>query len=172
VIEFTGKGALFDFERRYRYTLWRSWAPNAARFVNFVMLNPSTADENVLDPTVTRCARFAHDWGYDGIYVTNIFALRATDPRELYQTASPIGVVNNEYLEKTASTCSLVIVAWGVHGAFMDRGAHVAELLAQYSLKCLGVTKDGQPRHPLYLRHDTVLSDFRMAAVHELAAHR
>jgi hypothetical protein len=79
-IEFKHSDATFDESLRYRYRLERAWVDHPVRFCNFVMLNPSTADAFVLDPTVTRCVGYARDWGYDGLVVTNIFALRSTDP--------------------------------------------------------------------------------------------
>ena len=168
-IEFTDRGALFDSTRQYRYTLWRHWTLQPKRFVNFVMLNPSTADADVLDPTVTRCMNFAKHWGYDGGYVTNIFALRATDPRELYKTASPVGCVNDAYLLKTAEECERVVVAWGIHGKYRGRGLEVAAMLAPFDLQCFALTKDGHPRHPLYLRKNAELMPFRLSVARELA---
>lgn len=168
-IEFTDQGALFDTARRYRYTLWRSWATPVKRRVNFIMLNPSTADENVLDPTVRRCMAFAKMWGYDGAFVTNIFALRATDPRELYKHASPVGSVNDAYILHTAEECDLLVAAWGIHGKYKGRGLEVAELLQPWDPQCFALTKEGHPRHPLYLRKDAVLMPFRLSVAKELA---
>lgn len=169
-ITFTDSGATFDESRRYRYTLWRAWVPDPKRFVNFIMLNPSTADEEVLDPTVTRCMNYAKHWGYDGAYVTNLFALRSTDPRALYATDDPIGPANNEYLRVTANMCDLVVVAWGVHGKLNNRGLKVAEMLFDCcELKCFALTKEGLPRHPLYLRKDAELMTFRLSVARELA---
>jgi hypothetical protein len=170
VIEFTDNGALFDQMRRYRYTLWRAWTPNTAkRFVNFVMLNPSTADEDVLDPTVTRCMNFAQRWGYDGAYVTNIFALRSTDPRELYSCRNPVGPANDTYIEQTAKMCDLVVAAWGVHGKYQGRGLAVAEALQPFDPQCFALTKEGFPRHPLYLRNDSELMPFRLSVAKEMS---
>ena len=166
---FTKMGAKFDSERRFRYTLWRAWQNDGKRYVNFIMLNPSTADELALDPTVTRCCGFAKDWGYDAVYVTNIFALRATDPRELYAVTDPVGPANDQYICETAKGAALVVVAWGAHGRFRDRGFEVAEMLAEFKPKCFGLTKQGQPKHPLYLRRDSDLLDFRMRVARELA---
>jgi len=167
--EFISQGAKFDNERRFRYSLWRAWQNGGARYVNFVMLNPSTADENVLDPTVTRCYGFAKDWGYDAFHVTNIFALRSTDPRELYAVTDPVGPANDTYIRETADHAALVVVAWGAHGKFRDRGFEVGELLMQFRPKCFGLTKQGQPKHPLYLRRDSDLLDFRVTVAKELA---
>ena len=167
--EFTSSGAKFDTMRRYRYSLWRGWTAGS-RYVNFVMLNPSTADENVFDPTVRRCYGYAKDWGFDAFYVTNIFALRSTDPRELYSCHDPVGPQNDQWIRETATYAELVVAAWGTHGKLYDRGMQVAELLQEFKPKCLGLTKKGHPRHPLYLRKDADLLDFRLSVVKELAA--
>jgi hypothetical protein len=164
-IGFTDCGATFDPTRRYRYTLWRYWKEQPERFVNFVMLNPSTADETALDPTVTRCMNFAHHWGYDGAYVTNIFALRSTDPKALYGHPDPVGTENDVNILMTAERCKLVIAAWGVHGRLNGRGMEVAELLQPWDLQCFALTKEGFPRHPLYLRKDSTPVPFVVPAV-------
>jgi len=168
VDDFIDKGAKFDSERRFRYTLWRAWAP-VRKYVNFVMLNPSTADEDVLDPTVTRCVGYAKYWGYDALFVTNIFALRATDPRELYACRDPIGPANDQWIWETADHAELVVAAWGTNGKLDGRGLQVAEKLQPFGPKCFGLTKYGHPKHPLYLRKDADLLDFRSSVAKEMA---
>ncbi len=166
-IEFTHSDATFDPTERYRYTLERVWAEHPKRFCNFVMLNPSTADALVLDPTVTRCVGYAHDWGYDGLIVTNIFALRSTDPKKLRAMDDPVGPDNDAAILAAAYRSELVIAAWGTHGKLNGRGRTVAEHLRrvmQSDLKCLGTTKHGHPKHPLYLRRDTQPGPFQLAA--------
>jgi len=136
----------------YRFTLNRAFAEGDG-LVNFIMLNPSTADATANDPTVARCCRFATDWGYRRLVVTNLFALRATDPKELRFAADPVGTNNDQWIWTVANRADLVVAAWGVHGAFNDRGPDVAEDLIDHGIElcALGVTKDGHPRHPLYL---------------------
>lgn len=158
VSEYTKSTAEFSDCKLYRYTLERWWSPQAkGRYINFLMLNPSTADEFQLDPTVTRCVGFARKWGFGGLVVTNIFALRSTDPQRLREVEDPTGPHNDEAIQKVAKLAGLVVCAWGVHGAVGDRGRRVIEMLAasEVPLYCLGVTKDGFPRHPLYIRGDT-----------------
>lgn len=166
---FTSKGAKFCPDRRFRYALWRAWENGGARYVNFVMLNPSTADEEVLDPTVRRCVKFARTWGYDGIHVTNIFALRSTDPRELYAVTDPVGPANDQFIYETADRAALVVFAWGSHGKFRDRGIEVASMLVPFKPRHFGLTKRGQPRHPLYLKSDSDLIDFKLGLAKDLA---
>jgi hypothetical protein len=120
------------------------------------MLNPSTADAEQDDPTIRRCIGFAKAWGFGGIAVRNIFALRATDPRELYKSDDPVGPGNDEAICDLAGLCPLIVAAWGVHGGLRNRGRQVCELLAGAGAEvvCLGVTKDGHPKHPLYVAAD------------------
>jgi hypothetical protein len=147
-------GATFSRDRRYRYRLWRCWDPSRP-LVAFCMLNPSTADERSDDPTIRRCIGFARDWGYGGVDIVNLFALRATDPRELRDARDPVGPWNDDHVIDAAERSALVVVAWGSHGAFRARDAEVLEVLSPRArLRALGWTQARQPRHPLYLRRD------------------
>jgi len=147
------KGAQFSKCRRYRYALWRTWDENNGH-VMFIGLNPSTADEKEDDPTIRRCIGYAKSWGFGGIYMLNIFAFRATKPRNLRDASDPIGSENDDYLKMYCDNSGLNIACWGTHGAFMNRGQSVIELLGKNNLSCLGITKSGQPKHPLYLKRD------------------
>lgn len=142
-------GAIFDGP--YRYLLWRRWEASAAG-VLFVMLNPSTADARRDDPTIRRCIGFARAWGFGGVEVVNLFAWRATLPRELRRAADPIGPRNDQVIAEAAARAQAVIVAWGIHGVHLGRGDDVAHLLAAARPRCLGATATGAPRHPLYVR--------------------
>lgn len=150
-----GQGwAVFDRSECYRYTLGRRWAEGGKR-VCFCLLNPSTADASVLDPTLTRCFGYARDWGFSAMDVTNAFALRSTDPKGLRSVDDPVGPDNDEHIARIAGSADLVVVGWGTHARLHDRHHHVRELLSRVCTPtCLGVTKDGYPRHPLYLRKD------------------
>ncbi|WP_295313086.1 DUF1643 domain-containing protein [Roseobacter sp.] len=136
----------------YRYCLSRVWDPKAER-LNFIMLNPSVADEVQNDPTVARCEARARALGYGAFSVTNIFAWRDTDPFGMRKAPAPVGEDNNATLLRAAARADRVIAAWGVHGAHRNRGPVVARMLAGAgtALWHLGLTKDGHPRHPLYL---------------------
>ncbi|GGX41308.1 hypothetical protein GCM10007385_06050 [Tateyamaria omphalii] len=144
--------AVYSDCERYRYSLTRIW-DDAGRRVNFVMLNPSTATEVQNDPTVERCERRARTLGYGSFSVTNIFAWRDTDPRAMRAATDPVGQANDESILERATWADDVIAAWGTHGAHLDRGAHVAELLSGVDrpLYHLGLSKAGHPKHPLYL---------------------
>ncbi|MEP5728672.1 MAG: DUF1643 domain-containing protein [Sulfitobacter sp.] len=144
--------AVYSDCERYRYSLTREWDAAATR-VLFVMLNPSTATEVQNDPTVERCERRARHLGFGAFRVTNIFAWRATDPRDMRAAKAPIGPENDDTLREGADWADRIIAAWGVHGAHLDRGPQVADLLAGLDkpLFHLGLSKAGHPKHPLYL---------------------
>lgn len=149
-------GADFSACETYRYSLWREFnliGGSVMRRVNFIMLNPSTADETKNDPTVERCMRRAITWGFDALDVTNLFALRSTDPIALRSHASPVGPGNDESILRVAKIAELVIVAWGQYGPLQHRAAVVLAMLreAGIALHALKVSKDGSPAHPLYL---------------------
>ena len=93
---------------------------------------------------------YAKAWGFDAMCMTNIFAFRATDPKDMKQAEDPIGLGNNSWLQEIANGAELRIAAWGAHGSYRKRDAEVLRLLNQ-PLHCLGITKAGQPKHPLYL---------------------
>lgn len=149
-------GAEFSPCRTYRYALWRFWLYQSdANCVAFIGLNPSTADENVNDPTIRRCIDFAKRWGYGGLYMLNLFAFRATDPAVMKAAADPIGPQNNEQLAYYQSRVGLVIAAWGKHGSHAGRASAIKGIL-RGPLHCLGTNNDGSPKHPLYVKGDTI----------------
>ena len=147
-------GAELSDDRAYRYFLWRQWNKDKSMVV-FIGLNPSTADEENNDPTITRCENFALKWGYGGLWMLNIFAFRATDPHRMKAAPDPVGPDNDAYILKVAAKAGLILATWGNHGEYMDRGKAVIELLHEFDLNYLGtLTKGGHPRHPLYLKAD------------------
>ncbi|PSB28436.1 DUF1643 domain-containing protein [Stenomitos frigidus] len=151
-------GAEFDATGCYRYLLWRSWDEQAPR-VGFVMLNPSQADATVNDPTIRRCLGFARSWGYGSLDVVNLFAYRTAQPSELRRVNDPIGVENDRYLAALEQRVDHIILAWGNSGVLQSRDRSVMPLLkGQKAVSCFGLTKLGQPRHPLYVRREVPLS--------------
>lgn len=135
----------------YRYALRRTWNP-ARPAVLFVMLNPSTADAEHDDRTIGRCVGFARAWGYGGLLVGNLFAYRATRPRDLRAVAEPVGPENDQWLEVLAREAGAVVAAWGNDGRLRARDAHVLQLLDAARCLCLKRTKAGAPWHPLYVQ--------------------
>ncbi|MBR2575428.1 MAG: DUF1643 domain-containing protein [Loktanella sp.] len=155
ITDLTASHAVYSDCERYRYALTRIWDDSAPRLA-FVMLNPSKATELHNDPTVERCERRARALGFGAFRVTNIFAWRDTDPRALRRAADPVGPANDDSLLAAAAWADQIIAAWGTHGAHLGRGAQVADLLRQTGrpLLTLGLTRDGHPRHPLYVSYD------------------
>ncbi len=142
-------GAQFSDCRKWRYLLWRRWDPSGP-VANFLMLNPSTADEIKLDPTCARARTYAEAWGYGALIVTNVFAWRSTDPQALKRVKDPVGAGNDAAILRAAKESDLVVCAWGNHG--LGRSLHIRKLLSGIPLHVLKVTGTGEPGHPLYLR--------------------
>lgn len=149
-------GAFIDGD--YRYLLWRRVGPGAGRLL-FVMLNPSTADASEDDPTIRRCIGFARRERFGWLDVVNLYALRATDPDQLWTVPDPIGPKCDEFISERARAAGCIVAAWGATlgpggRARIDR---VRRLLGPM-VRCLGTTKDGSPRHPLYVRGDAPMA--------------
>ena len=145
----------------YRYRLWRYWEPLYHHPMVFIMLNPSTADASVDDPTIRRCIGFAKREGHNGVEVVNLFAGRATKPADLFKMTDPSGPEWLTKLRQVISTpegCRFV-AAWGANPKAEKRAKTVARSFrdANLPLLCLGTTKSGAPRHPLYVKGDQPL---------------
>ena len=147
----TPSGASFSRCRKWRYLLWRRWADGPV--ANFLMLNPSTADEVKLDPSCTRARLYAERWGFGALVVTNLFGWRATDPDDMKAARDPVGSRNNEAILRAARPAALVVCAWGNHGAHLERSTSVISLLREEKipLHALRLNGNGEPAHPLYL---------------------
>jgi len=150
-------GATISECGQYRYLLWRVWDESLPS-VAFVMLNPSTADGQVDDPTVRRCVAFARDWGYGRLDVVNLFPLRATNPSALRRHADalgPAGLANAAILD-IARAASLIVCAWGGQSMARKRADTVLRLMLgipglSERLHHIGLNQDGSPKHPLYI---------------------
>lgn len=146
----------------YRYLLTRRWADGD--MLGFVMLNPSTADASIDDPTIRRCMGFARRENLSGIIVANIFGFRAIQPVQLLKAADPIGPGNDEAIRTVAKTAKLIVCAWGAgrSGRFSYAGRRAVGILKAEgaALVCLGRTTNREPRHPLYIRADQPLEPF------------
>lgn len=157
------KGAEISECGTYRWLLWREWDAKKPYMV-FIMLNPSTADAVEDDPTIRRCIGFAKREGCGGIEVANLFSLRSTDPAALREHDNPVGPETDSWIEKAARhpDTAYVVAAWGAHGKLGARDADARMLLHSVGkpLYHLGLTKAGQPKHPLYLKSDTPLEEW------------
>lgn len=146
-------GAKFDESGQYRYRLWRRWE-SGGLILAWVMLNPSTADAREDDPTVRSCVRIARTLGYGGLDIVNLFGMCATDPRHLKGHPDPIGRENDQHIQVVCDRAPAVVLAWGALPFARERAAVViGRLSAAFGnrLFCLGKTKNGSPKHPLYI---------------------
>lgn len=143
------------------------------------MLNPSIADENVLDPTLRRCRGFAERWGMGSMIVTNLFPLVATDPAELLRAHDRDGEImeaafnvhftttqlfNHRYIDDACKAADVTVVGWGTNvrrKPLADAVAKVYRILEPHHPQCLRATRDGHPQHPLYLPGDCKLSEWK-----------
>lgn len=161
LLPYRSMGAEISDDGRYRYSLTRVWDDGDT--VAFIGLNPSTADAMKDDPTIRRCVGFAQRWGFGGLVMLNLFAFRATDPKEMVkQVGAAIGPENDKHLTQWAKVCPVMVAAWGTQGAFFTRNKQVVSLIvgAGMSLHCFGKTDLGFPKHPLYLPNDAALELF------------
>jgi hypothetical protein len=142
---------------RYRYLLRRAWDYNKPRAL-FIMLNPSTADAEVDDATIRSCRRLVTCLGYGSFEVVNLFSWRATDPGELATVPDPVGPDNGNTIDAAIRRCDIVICAWGAFPLGRLSAMHMSERIrAMRPTFCLGTTKNGAPRHPLYIKSGTHL---------------
>jgi len=143
----------------HRYVLRRHVNMLGSGTCCFIGLNPSTADDQRDDPTIRRCRGFAKRLGFQYLVMLNIFAFRSTDPVAMKQAADPVGPLNDHYIDQESRQASVVIAAWGHHGKFRGRDQEVMKLIQQ-DVWCFGTTKDGSPRHPLYLNQNAELQRY------------
>lgn len=158
---FLERDALLSDCGRYRYLLRRTW-DHGLPMALYVMLNPSTADAEIDDPTIRSCIRLAKGLNYGSFEVVNLFAFRATDPAKLARTADPVGPLNDDIIEIAIMRCDMAICAWGAYQGAVDRGRSVGSRLRQHrpAIFCFGKTKRGAPKHPLYVKGGTPLEVF------------
>lgn len=154
--------ANFSVCRTWRYTLRRTWDRTKPPLI-VVGLNPSTADEDSDDPTIRKCVKFGKSWGYGGLLMLNAYAFKATNPTDLWLVKYPVGPDNDEWLIRAPFMYpeSIVLAAWGTN-IKPEREAEVVELLPPDRLKCLEITKNGHPKHPLYVKDITQPIDFSL----------
>ena len=141
---FVNKHAELSNCRKYRYALWRTWNDKKGK-VLFIGLNPSTADETIDDTTITRCIRYATQWGYGGVIMGNLFAYRTPSPEEMKREKDPVGPDNDSWLKKLKEEADIVVAIWGNAGCHLGRSDKVAEMFPK--MMCLRLTAKGQPHH-------------------------
>lgn len=141
--------AVFSEDRIYRYVLKRAWNLDKG-ICSFICLNPSTADEMLNDATVVLCIEHAHFWGFGTFYMLNLFSFRATKPPDMFAAKEPVGADNDRWIREIVATSDLVVATWGNAGSYLGRSEKVLGMVPNVAV--LGMTKAGQPHHPLYLR--------------------
>ena len=156
-MSFIYKNATFSSCRKYRYSLSRIW-DKKKKYVLFIGLNPSTANEEEDDPTIRRCVNYSKDWGYGGFIIVNLFAYRTALPSNLKKVKYPIGSENDKYIVTLSKKADITVAAWGNNGSLYSRDKQVLNLVP--SLMCLKINKSGQPAHPLYLKKGLKLTKF------------
>jgi hypothetical protein len=163
------RGAELSPCRLYRFRLWRHWGEPGDARLGFLMLNPSTADESYDDPTIRRCMGFARRQRLPGIDVVNLFAYRTVEPSHLLDVHKrgidvAGGPLADEAIWLVAARAEALVLAWGGSGRHLPpRAEYLIEQLRARKLcrlVCLGRTKSGAPRHPLYVRGDQPFEDF------------
>ena len=143
--------AKFSTCRKYRYALLRN-CDKSKPYLIIIGLNPSTADENKNDPTITRCINFSKSWGFGEVCVTNHFAYRATVPSDMKTSKNPIGTENDAWIYKLSKEASIIVAARGNDGSFLNRSEEILGKLR--NLHCKKINKSGHPAHPLFLKTD------------------
>jgi hypothetical protein len=163
--------AAFSADQKYRYLLTRSWGSND-RAINFLMCNPSVADAKILDRTVAKCLYWAILWGYDTLLITNVFAYRSTNPRNLALVEDPIGIPTNhtyisEAMEWATNSGGLVVCGWGNHGASQDLTMRSLAAKLSINLWCMALNHNQVPKHPLYISKAATPRTFDLACRYE-----
>ena len=159
MIDYLEKVAIISDCRKYRYMLRRSWDFTKPRYL-IVMLNPSTADAEKDDATIRSCTRLCSALGAGSYEVVNLFAYRATNPKELFDlNHDAIGPKNDEHIEAALFRCDLPILAWGAHHLAYHRGNTITPIIKRKrpAAFCFGTNKDKSPKHPLYIKSDASL---------------
>ena len=145
-------GAIFSYDRSYRYCLWREWYVDHPA-IAFIGLNPSTADEKDNDATIRKCIGYAKSWGFGKLYMVNLFGYCSRNPINLDYAKDPVGPDNDWWLVVTATKVKRMVACWGSHEGVSERAAIVKELLkGKVKIEAFGFTKTGHPLHPLYLK--------------------
>jgi len=144
---------IFSHDRSHRYILIHRWDEllNPDHGIAWICLNPSTADENQLDPTLRRIRDFSATWGYSFFVMLNLFAWRATQPADMKRTTDPIGPDNDRLIAHWSGKVDRVMLGWGEHGAHLGRDQQVLAYLDRSKTFCLERNASGQPKHPLYV---------------------
>lgn len=168
--ETSNRSAIISADGKYRYHLRREIPGGDSRVATFIMLNPSTADHLVDDPTIRKCIGFCQRWGCGELFMVNLFGVRATDPRDMLAASDPVGEDNQKWVMHAVDATNdifepegngLVVCAWGTNGCYMGQDETVLGWIEDICKPmALGITKDGHPKHPLYVPYSAELVPF------------
>lgn len=135
-----------------------------------VGVNPSTAAPERLDPTLKSVQRVALAQGYDSFLMFNVYAQRATSPRDLDSACHPALHSENLRAFRYALALSEAPAIWAAWGNIIETRPYLKQCLADLiaaSLdrgaawyRCGPISKHGHPHHPLYLKKDEPLRPF------------
>ncbi len=150
-------GATFSDDRQYRYALWRIW-DKSKPLVMIIGLNPSTANENKNDNTITKVIKVAKNNGFGGCYMMNLFGIISSDPSILVSHNNPIGK-NDTWLDDIAEKCEKIVFAWGNFKEAKEQSNYVVKYFKD--ALCFTQNKNGSPKHPLYCKDDTKFIPFK-----------
>jgi hypothetical protein len=140
---------LYSADETKRYAYRQTWNQEAPH-VLWVMLNPGTGETEMRRRnTLERCVKWSMQWGFGGLYFGNVFSERTKSAKQLVSLATSQDELNEQAVRFLCTLSKEVVVAWGAFGSRLNRAAVVASLIPE--AKCLGLTKSGQPRHPLYV---------------------
>ncbi len=157
----TPKSAIFSDDRKYRFALWRIWS-GIKPYLTVIGLNPSVANEFRDDPTITRNIVRAYRTGFGGMFMANLYAYISTDPTELLKEGDFVGELTDYYLKEMIKLSKQTLCGWGSFPAVKNRADIVLGMLSEPY--CLGVNKDGQPKHPLYISYETPIIKYEIAS--------
>ena len=152
------KGAVFTEDRKYRYALWRVWNTHRPLMM-LIGLNPSKANEITDDPTITRGIARSYKAGFGGLLMANLYAYVSTDPNVLLGNGQFIGELNDDYIRRMICMSSRQLCGWGSFPPVAKRASSVLAMITEPY--CLGVNKDGQPKHPLYIGYDVPMVKYQ-----------
>jgi hypothetical protein len=154
--------AIFSKDHKYRYVLTRKWSKEGICL--FIMLNPSTADEYKLDPTVNRAYKIAKRYKLGELVVLNVFAIKGTDPSIIKFCSEPVGEYNDYYIKYYLKKSKMTVLAWGNNGKFNDRATAVKKLIINSKIDpfCIDINNSGEPKHPLYTKNNAKLKKYKL----------
>lgn len=160
-LESINKDGYISSCKKYRYFIEREWDSSLDKAM-FILLNPSETGLYEDNPTIRKCMGFSKGLGYGGIYLANLYSYRATNPKELKKVIEKKGEIyaqgekNIEIIKKLEKRSDILILGWGNNAKNFQMSQDILKILDRKKMRCLDITKEGEPKHPLYIRYDLV----------------